>query len=89
MLESSDDDLPPLPPPMPTLEEPKKVLSQSGAKKVHFACMHSVCHYTVLHVFSSTGIVEVFDSMPAYSTTSSGLKRQVAAILKTSEKSLI
>ena len=33
-LESSDDDLPPLPPPMPTLEELKKI-SQSGACKVH------------------------------------------------------
>ena len=41
----------------------------------------------VSNVFSSPGVVEVFDSMPAYSTTSSGLKRQVAAILKTSEKS--
>ena len=30
--------------------------------------------------------MEVFDSMPAYSTTSSGLKRQVAAILTMSEK---
>ena len=39
------------------------------------------------NIFSPPGIVEVFDSMPAYSMTSSGLKRQVAAILKTSEKS--
>ena len=33
-----------------------------------------------------SGVVEVFDSMPAYST-SSGLKRQVAATLKISERS--
>ena len=38
-------------------------------------------------MFSSPGVVEVFDSLPAYSTSSSGLKRQVAAILQTSEKS--
>ena len=41
----------------------------------------------VSNVFSPPGVVEIFNSMPAYSTTSSGLKRQVAAILKTSEKS--
>ena len=36
----------------------------------------------VSNVFSSPGVVEDFDSIPAYSTTSSGLKRQMAAILK-------
>ena len=46
VLESSDDDLPPLPPPMPTLEELKKA-SQSGAHKVHLH-VHSVWSYTVL-----------------------------------------
>ena len=51
---------------------------------VNISRSHWVC---VSNVFSSPGVVEVFDSMPAYSTTLSGLKRQVAAILKTSEKS--
>ena len=51
---------------------------------VNISRSHWVC---VSNVFLSPGVVEVFDSMPAYSTTSSGLKKQVAAILKTSEKS--
>ena len=51
---------------------------------VNISRSHWVC---VSNVFSSPGVVEVFDSMPAYSKTLSGLKRQVAAILKTSEKS--
>ena len=41
----------------------------------------------VSNVFSPPGVVEVFDSMPAYSTTSSTLKKQVASILKAPEKS--
>ena len=48
---------------------------------VNICRSHWVC---VSNIFSPPGIVEVFDSMPAYSMTSSGLKRQVAAI---SEKS--
>ena len=51
---------------------------------VNISCSHWVC---ASNVFSPPGVVEVFDRMPAYSTTSSALKRQVAAILKTSEKS--
>jgi hypothetical protein len=50
---------------------------------VNISRSHWVC---VSNVFSSSGVVEVFDSMPAYSTSSSSLKRQVAAMLKTSEK---
>lgn len=40
---------------------------------------HWVC---VSNVFSSPGVVEIFDSMPAYSTTSSTLKRQVSGVRK-------
>ena len=51
---------------------------------VNISHSHWVC---VSNVLSSPEVVEVFDSMPAYSTTSLSLTRQVAAILKTKEKS--
>ena len=51
---------------------------------VNISHSHWVC---VSNVFSSPRVVGVFDSMLAYSTTLSGLKRQVSAILKTLEKS--
>ena len=51
---------------------------------VNISRSHWVC---VSNVFSPPGVVEVFDSMPAYSTTSSTLKKQVASILKAPGKS--
>ena len=42
----------------------------------------------VSNKLSSFGVVEVYDSIPHYSTNSSCLRRQVAAILKTHTSSI-
>ena len=57
---------------------------QSGAQNfvqiINISQSHWVCASNML---SPPGVVEVYDSMPAYPTHSSVLKRQVAAILQT------
>ena len=54
--------------------------NQCFVQIVHVAGNHWVC---VSNKLSSFGVVEVYDSIPHYSTNSSCLRRQVAAILKT------
>ena len=53
---------------------------------INLSRQHWVC---VSNVFSSPGVVEVFDSMLSYSFNSFPLKVQVAAIMRTSEESFL
>ena len=63
---------------------PYKSSPRDFVQIMNIARNHWVC---VANVFSSPGVVEVFDSMPSYSISSSSLKKQVAAVIKTRENS--
>ncbi len=65
-------------------DHPYKSSGKDFIQIVNITNQHWVC---VSNVISSPGVVEVYDSMPFYSTGSSALSQQVAKMLKTGEKS--
>ena len=60
--------------------------NQDFIQIVNITRQHWVC---VANVISSPGIVEVYDSKPAFSISSYSLRKQVAAIMKTDSKSFM
>ena len=66
------------------LDEYKKYQAspENCVQIVNITRKHWVC---ASNIFSSSGIVDIYDSMPCFSMKSLSLKTQVAAILQTSE----